>query len=84
MKPEEAFSIVLKDLRHKKGISQETLAFTSDLDRTFISLLERGLRQPSLTTILQISNSLQVSPGSLVDAVAKKLNDKGGSVNENC
>lgn len=84
MKPEEAFSLVLKNLRHKKGISQETLALACDLDRTFISLLERGLRQPSLTTILQISSSLQVSPGVLVDDVAQKLIDEDAIKNEDC
>lgn len=82
MKPEEAFSLVLKSLRHSRGISQETLALTCNLDRTFISLLERGLRQPSLTTILQISSSLQISPGALVDAVAQKLIDE--KTNEDC
>jgi transcriptional regulator with XRE-family HTH domain len=81
--PEEAFAVVLKDLRHKKGISQETLALTCDLDRTFISLLERGLRQPSLTTILQISSSLDVSPGAFVNAVATKLIDEDGT-SESC
>jgi transcriptional regulator with XRE-family HTH domain len=44
----QAFGEVLRDCRTKAGISQENLAFKVDLDRTYISLLERGLRQPTL------------------------------------
>ena len=60
MQPEQAFGIVLRDLRHARSLSQEALALESDLDRTFISLMERGLRQPSLTTVLQLSGPLGV------------------------
>lgn len=73
MRPEQAFGIVLRDLRQVRSMSQETLALESDLDRTFISLLERGLRQPSLTTILQLAGSLGVSPEELVASVVEVL-----------
>jgi transcriptional regulator with XRE-family HTH domain len=43
------------------------------LDRTFISLLERGLRQPSLTTILQLAGPLGVAPEDLVAEVVAVL-----------
>ena len=64
MKPENAFAEVLKATRKKHGFSQEKLALQGGLDRTFISLLERGLRQPSLTTILQIADALDEQPRS--------------------
>jgi len=73
--PEAAFGRVLKDLRNQKNISQETLAFESDLDRTFISLLERGLRQPSLSTIFQLAQALQVSPPSMLQLVMKRMRE---------
>ena len=63
MKPEDAFAQVLRRLRKDKGLSQEELAHQSDLDRTYISLLERGLRQPSLSSILRLSKPLGVSRG---------------------
>lgn len=66
MKPEEAFGYVLKAARSGQGISQEQLAFKSNLDRTFISMLERGLRQPSLTSILCISASLGIPADELI------------------
>jgi len=73
LKPEEAFGLVLRDLRNKKHISQEKLALEGSVDRTFISLLERGLRQPSLTTIIQISDVLGIEPDKLMALVTKKL-----------
>lgn len=74
MKIEKAFAEVLRDLRKRRGLSQEELALISELDRTFISLLERGLRQPSLTTIFQLSSALQTSAAEIVSSVEKKLN----------
>lgn len=76
MEPEKAFGLVLKDLRKSKGMSQEKLALTGDLDRTFISLMERGQRQPSLTTILRISDALEIKPSELMDLVVEKISEK--------
>jgi transcriptional regulator with XRE-family HTH domain len=77
MGPEEAFGLVLRDLRKERALSQESLALESQLDRTFISLLERGLRQPSLTTIFQLARPLGLSPEDLVAAVSKALLQQG-------
>nr|ADO14693.1 C.OkrAI [Oceanobacter kriegii] len=59
MKVECAFGRILKQLRTAKGLSQEQLALSCGLDRTFISMLERGQRQPSLSSILSLSKSLE-------------------------
>lgn len=76
MEPEIAFGKVLKRIREKKGLSQEKLALSGGLDRTFISLLERGLRQPSLKTILQLAKSLDIKPSELVGLVAQLTGDE--------
>jgi transcriptional regulator with XRE-family HTH domain len=55
-----AFGTVLRNLRTKAGLSQEGLALECGLDRSFISLLERGLRQPTLKTILQLIDTMEV------------------------
>lgn len=73
MGPEEAFGLVLRDLRRERAMSQEALALESQLDRTFISLLERGLRQPSLTTIFQLARTLGLLPEDLMAIVSKVL-----------
>ena len=51
---------------------QEKLAFESGIDRTFVSMLERGIRQPSLTTIFQLSKALEVAPEQLVALTSEK------------
>jgi len=62
----------LKELRVKKGYSQESLAIECDLDRTYISLLERGLRQPTISTLFTIASALEVTPSSIVKELEKE------------
>lgn len=71
MTPEEAFGLVLKTIRSDAKISQEKLAFSCGLDRTYISLLERGRRQPSLSTIFKVSSALGVDACVLFSRVYK-------------
>lgn len=63
---EKAFGHVLKEIRHEKGFSQEKLAELCELDRTYISLLERGLRQPTLSTIFKLSEALGIEPDEFI------------------
>ena len=72
----KAFGATVAELRKQKGVSQEKLAELGELDRTFVSLLERGLRQPSLTTILGIGKALNVPPDKLVKLTAARLKAK--------
>jgi transcriptional regulator with XRE-family HTH domain len=66
----QAFGVVLRECRTKSGISQEQLALKADLDRTYISLLERGLRQPSLDTLFRLAKILEVTPMTMVARTA--------------
>ena len=61
-----AFGRVLREARLQKGISQDSLASLCDFDRTYPSLLERGLRSPNLAMIFRLSEALDVNPGELV------------------
>ncbi len=63
---------VLKELRNEVGISQENLAYESELDRSFISMLERGLRIPTISTIFQISKALKTTPSEIVKAIEQR------------
>lgn len=65
----EVFGKVLRELRVANNISQEKLAEYCDLDRTYISLLERGLRQPTITTIFKLAKALKISPSALIEKV---------------
>lgn len=60
------FGKVLKELRLKKGLTQEELATDCNLDRTYISLLERGERQPTISTVFKIAEALGVSASSII------------------
>ncbi len=70
------FGSVLRELREKSNLSQEKLAEFCDLDRTYISLLERGLRQPTITTLFKLSDALNIKPSELVELVDIKLTSK--------
>lgn len=75
MKIEKAFGVLLRELRTKAAFSQEQLAHDAGLDRTYISMLERGLRQPSLKTIFAISKVLRTAPSKLVAELEEKLRE---------
>lgn len=67
----EAFPTVLRILRTEKKVSQEKLAELCELDRTYISLLERGLRQPTISTLFKISKSLGIMASDFVKEIEK-------------
>ena len=73
MQPAVAFGRVLRRLRQRKGWTQEELGLEADLRRTFISVLELGQQQPTLTTILKLSSVLEIKPGRVLDLVDKEL-----------
>ena len=60
------FGDVLRRHRARAGLSQEELAFQADVDRTFVSRLERGIRQPTITTLIGLGDALGTSAASLV------------------
>jgi transcriptional regulator with XRE-family HTH domain len=70
---EEAFGEVIRDLRKSNNISQEKLAEISNLDRSFISLMECGHKQPSLITIYQLAKALKLSASKLLALTEEKI-----------
>lgn len=56
----------VKELRKAKGLSQEELAFASELHRTYISGVERGVRNPTITVLAKIAAALEVSSDRLL------------------
>lgn len=61
----------VKTLRHKLGISQEELAFRAELDRTYISQIERGVSNPSVFVLLKVANVLDVELRELFSSQVK-------------
>ena len=54
----EKFGKNLRRLRLEKGISQESLAYAADLDRTYIPSIEKGLRNVSITVMQKLAIAL--------------------------
>lgn len=52
--------------RKEKGFSQEELAFETDLHRTYISGIERGIRNPTIVNIQRIAEALNISASQLL------------------
>lgn len=73
MKLEQAFGKILQELRGERQISQEELGFRSGYHRTYISLLERGKKNPSLQTVFQLARALNAEPTELLKRVEKLL-----------
>ena len=63
---DDAFGVALRKLRNEDGLSQEQLAEKSGLHRTYISLLERGEKSPTLTTICRLASALGVAPHKIL------------------
>jgi transcriptional regulator with XRE-family HTH domain len=59
----------IRNLRRSVQLSQEELAFECEIDRTYISKLERGIANPSLLVLFRISNVLKVE---IKDLLKKK------------
>lgn len=57
----------LAEVREKKGLTQENLSFETGVDRTYISYIERGERNPSLFMLWRLSKALKVKLSELVD-----------------
>ena len=59
----------IKTARKSKGLTQEDLAELCDFDATYISLLERGLRNPPFLTVCKIANELGYPVKRLVETI---------------
>jgi transcriptional regulator with XRE-family HTH domain len=73
LEPAVAFGRVLRQLRQEAGLTQEALGFEAELRRTYVSILELGQQQPSLSTILKLAKALNHSGGALIGMVEAEL-----------
>lgn len=68
------FGKTLRRLRLAAGLTQEELGFKAELQRNYISSLELGEKQPSLTTVFKLSEALNLKPGRFLDQMDDDLN----------
>ncbi len=64
--PEKAFGQALREIRRSKDISQERLGLDAGFDRTYISLIERGINSPTIRTVVKLASVLKVTPSKIV------------------
>jgi transcriptional regulator with XRE-family HTH domain len=72
MKPTVLLGNTVRRLREAKGWSQEEMAEKAGLHRTYISGIERGIRNPTLTILFKLADALGVEPGTLVNRKSTK------------
>lgn len=64
--------LTVKELRRHKGWSQEELGFETDLHRTYVSGIERGVPNPTITVVARIAKALSVKPSRLLEAPERR------------
>ena len=56
----------VREARRALELSQEALALEANIDRTYISGIERGKRNPSLTLMVRLAEKLKTTPAALL------------------
>jgi transcriptional regulator with XRE-family HTH domain len=69
----------VRSLREEQGFSQEELGFECGLHRTYISGIERGVRNPSILIVQKIALSLSASPDQLLAVINTRVIRKKGA-----
>ena len=64
--PHVAFGQVLRKHRLVAGLSQEQLGLESGVQRNFISLIETGQNQPTISTIFKLALAMGIKPSKLI------------------
>jgi transcriptional regulator with XRE-family HTH domain len=67
-----AFGQRMREVRLKVGVSQEKLAELAGLHRTYVSTVERGLKNISIVNIARLAAALNVEPADLMPPLPKK------------
>ena len=67
---------VLKEIREKQNITQARLAEICDLDVDYISKIERGVRQPSLSTLFDMADALNTPMAKIMENVDRMRRSK--------
>ena len=71
--PALAFGISLRELRKKAGFTQEELAFEAGIERNYVSLIELGRNQPTISVIFKLAIALNIKPSKLIVATEKQI-----------
>jgi transcriptional regulator with XRE-family HTH domain len=70
----DALGYLVRQRRTELRISQEELGLRANLDRTYISGIERGVRNPSLTALVSLADGLCISVSVLLTGLEAEVN----------
>jgi transcriptional regulator with XRE-family HTH domain len=68
----QVFAANLRRCRHARGLSQEDLAYEADVNRSYMSKLEKGASYPGLEIIGKLATVLEVEPADLLRLPTRK------------
>lgn len=71
-----AFGKVLRQKRKEAGLTQEQLAHDADVQRNYVSLIERGIHYPTIAVLFKLANALKCPPSELVSDLEKMLDQQ--------
>ncbi len=70
-----AFSKVLRERRKQAGLTQEKLALEAGVQRNYVSLIERGIHQPTINIIFKLAAALGCTPSDMIRDVEGSIRD---------
>ncbi|MEK4339107.1 helix-turn-helix domain-containing protein [Brevibacillus sp. FSL L8-0710] len=73
---ENIFGEMLRKHRKERKLSQEDLALNAEIDRSFLSEIERGIRKPTINTVFALCNALHIKPSDLIKEVEAEYERK--------
>ena len=73
MDPAQSFGKVLRAARREKCLTQEALAHEAGVERNFVSLIERGVNQPTIRVLFRLSAALKIPASELIRQVEENL-----------
>lgn len=72
----EVFARNLRRSRYAKGLSQEALAHEAEMDRSYVSALERGVYSASIDTVARLAEVLGIEPDEMLRRASKPARNK--------
>jgi transcriptional regulator with XRE-family HTH domain len=74
---QRALGRAVRELRARRGLSQEQLGFAADLHRNYVGAVERGTLNPTFATLLKLQTGLELPLSEVVEVYERQLRDAG-------
>ncbi|WP_179130335.1 helix-turn-helix domain-containing protein [Pseudomonas extremaustralis] len=71
-----AFGKILRQKRKAAGLTQEQLAHDADVQRNYVSLIERGVHHPTIAVVFKLAQALHCMPSELISDLERELNSQ--------